>query len=502
MIRLDPVQFFRLLERVALPVAVGLLVTIVIRTVTESQWLVLGLVIACVVICFIIKNRSTTVIEWLFYLLIGLVVGGVLPIESVDNTYQPLFGERVEVAGVVSSDTEYRGSYQLFYVKPEIINSVALDTKLPKLLITTDVYQSINYGDRVLVSGVIQPIENFTTDSGRDFSYTQYLLVRGVAGQISYARISPTNAHQSSIRRTLARVKSHYLSILGQRLPEPHVSLAGGITVGANDALGEEIDSQFRRVGLTHIVVLSGYNVAIIILALATVLAFLPYWLAGLVSFSGIWLFVLLVGASTTIVRAGIMASIAVVSRLYGSEISGLSLLSLAVIVMSIHQPLIVVHDPSFQLSVLATLGIVVVAPIIEVYATKLPTRFGWREVIVTTLATQVTVIPWIVYLMGEFSMVSLVANVLVLPIVPLAMAAVFLIYVFHSWLGILSSVATAISFAALGYIFFIARVIGSWQFASISVPPISFSIIVFVYLVIALLLFKVHTRNIHQKLY
>jgi competence protein ComEC len=424
-----------------------------------------------------------------------MTVGFLMPINSSIALYHNYYDQTVQLPAVVVKAPEYRESYQRLIVSPtDFANQPG-----SKLLITSDVYQKFIVGDEVLMRGKIKPIENFMGETGREFNYQNYLALQDVSAQIRFARLEHTGNFEPSIKRTLAILKGHYLNALSYKLPEPHSSLAGGITVGANDALGDQVDELFRRTGLTHIVVLSGYNVAIVILALSSALAFLPYWIAAGISFAGIWLFVFLVGASATIIRAGIMASIAVVSRLYGSEVSALGMLAAAVILMTINQPLITLYDPSFQLSVLATIGIIVVTPIIERYFKFVSPKLGLREIVVTTLATQITVIPWLVYLMGQFSIVSPLANVLVLPAVPWAMLGSFLTYVFSAVLPIFSSLFALISYGLLDYIFVISNNLGSWELASLTVSSLPFYLITIIYILIGLLLYKLQRHYLKQ---
>ena len=436
------------------------------------------MILVIAIILFAVKKHFSGIKLITVGIIVGFLISGLYQPVAIDSS---LYGKKINVAGVVDSDPEYRETYQRFYLKTQDV----------RLLVSTDMYQKIFIGDHVVVSGELNLPESFVSESGRRFDYVNFPRAKSVVGIVSYATVHKGIDQPRGIKSRLGQIKRHYLKVIASHIPEPQSSLAGGITVGASDAMGEKSDRLFRRVGLTHIVVLSGYNVAIVVLALSTALAYLPYWLSATVSIGGIWLFVLLVGGSATIVRAGIMTMIAVVSRLYGSQLSGLTLLSLAVILMLVHNPLILLYDPSFQLSVLATIGILVVSPIIDPFFKRIPKKFGLREIVVTTLATQLTVIPWIVYLIGDFSVVSPLANVLVLPIIPIAMASVFLIYVL-STIWIMSIIATLISFILLSYIFKVSEFIGSWQYASLTLPPISIWIVGLIYLFIFYVLKKV----------
>ncbi len=500
--RLTSENVISFVNTACVPASIGLVFIIGLRLQKYSNSInLVGMVSLLIILLITIVvarnlNLSNTNKLQIAALFNGVILGLLLPLLSTGSIYTQSFNTKVNFKAVIIAEPEYRSSYQRLVVQPVEIQSSVGQTNQENILVTTDVYQDFDLGDEVTISGKLEPIENFVGDTGREFNYQGYLAVRNIKSQVRFAQVIPNGQVHESLARLLSGLKRHYLSVLSRTLPEPHSSLAGGITVGANDALGDRNQELFRRVGLTHIIVLSGYNVAIVIIALGSILAFLPYWLSAMVSFAGIWLFVILVGVSTTIVRAGIMASIAVAARLYGSEVKPLAMLSAAIILMVLHNPLIVSNDPSFQLSVLATIGIISVTPIIEPYFKFVSVKLGLREIITTTLATQITVIPWIVYLIGDFSIVSPLANVLVLPVIPFAMAGALLIYVLSSLIPVLMIVAILITYGLLHYVFFISDTLGSWSLASLSLPPLSFAYITFLYALIGLLLYKLHLRN------
>src|SRR5690606_14946816 len=209
----------------------------------------------------------------------------------------------------------------------------------------------------------------------------------------------------------LANVREKYVSSIQKILPEPHASLGAGITIGAADTLGEKWENRFRDTGTIQIVVLSGYNVAIVTETTMRLLSFLPLAISSALGAVGILLFVIVTGASATIVRAGIMAAIALFARFTGREASSLRLLALAVVGMLLWNPLILFHDPSFQLSVLATLGLILLTPIVSKYLSWVTEKVGLREIISATLATQIFVLPFLIWMTGNVSLISPVAN-------------------------------------------------------------------------------------------
>jgi competence protein ComEC len=177
----------------------------------------------------------------------------------------------------------------------------------------------------------------------------------------------------------------------------------------------------FTIAGLLPIVVLSGYNVMIVADGVLRGLAFLPkrssVGLAGLVVF----LFVAAAGGGSSAFRAGLMALLALFARGTGRTYDALRALGAVFVLMLLVNPLLLVDDPGFQFSFVATLGLIIGTPLIEPKMKWVRNGF-LREILATTIAAQVAVLPILLYQTGNLSLVALPANALVLPFVPLTM--------------------------------------------------------------------------------
>ncbi|MCH8329246.1 MAG: ComEC/Rec2 family competence protein [Nanoarchaeota archaeon] len=184
--------------------------------------------------------------------------------------------------------------------------------------------------------------------------------------------------------------------------------------LGTKQSLGEELKQDFIDTGIVHIVVLSGYNVTIVSDA---IVGFFGYFLSGMVAFSlgliSIVFFAIMTGAGATIVRASIMAILVLIARRIGRTYEITRALLLAGLVMLIHNPWILVFDISFQLSFLATVGLIYLAPRFEKYVRFLPKFWDIRGIFAATIATQLFVLPFILYKMGTLSLVSPFVNLL-----------------------------------------------------------------------------------------
>ncbi|MBI4114574.1 MAG: ComEC/Rec2 family competence protein [Candidatus Niyogibacteria bacterium] len=259
---------------------------------------------------------------------------------------------------------------------------------------------------------------------------------------------------------------------IGDILPEPHASFLGGLTVGARRSMPQDLLDDFRKVGVIHIVVLSGYNVTIIARALAGFLGlFLPWMASIFAGIIGIILFTILTGAAAPVVRASIMAIFIYTAHATGKVNRVIIALLIAGTFMLIQNPKILRFDPSFQLSFVATLGLIYLAPYFERKLQWLPKRFNIREAATATISAQIAVTPLILSMMGTFSVVALPVNMLVLLSVPYAMFFGFIAGVL-GWIShIIAFPFTWIAYLLLEYELRIVDIFSSLPFAQISIP-------------------------------
>jgi competence protein ComEC len=179
-------------------------------------------------------------------------------------------------------------------------------------------------------------------------------------------------------------------------------------------------------------------------------------------------LFAIMTGASSTTVRASIMALVVILARGVGRRYDVVRGLTLAASVMVLQNPRILVFDIGFQLSFLATLALIYVSPIVTEWLAFIPERFGLREILVTTVATQVFTLPFILYSMGEISIISLVTNVLVLPCVSPAMFSGFMVGLLGFMHPVIAFPAIAVTNVILTYMIAVVGFFGPLPFSAL----------------------------------
>jgi len=306
----------------------------------------------------------------------------------------------------------------------------------------TKLYPKFSFNDPVSFKGKLLLPANFGSGSDRTFDFRGYLAKDDIYYEMISAVVEKSDAKKLESSKIgnnffttavtdlicwLYSFKSKFVDNLNRNLGEPHAALASGLVVGEKAALGKDLLADFRTVGLIHIVVLSGYNITVVADAMRRILSFLPRLWGISVGGIGIALFGILVGGGATVVRSCLMAGIALFAEIIRRDYSVIHALMFAGLLMLIQNPMILLHDPSFQLSFLATLGLILLASPIEKRLTFVPEKFGMRGIVASTIATQIFVSPYILYMMGQISIIGMVVNILVLPFIPITMLFVFL---------------------------------------------------------------------------
>ena len=364
------------------------------------------------------------------------------------------------------------------------------------VLVIADRGVPLSYGEVVQVTGVLKRPETFATELGRTFNYPGYLQARGVHYVLPYAEVQVVDHEKGNLLfRHLLQFKQRFIHSIEMVLQEPHAGLSVGLLLGVKQSLGE-LEDVFRTAGITHIVVLSGYNIMLVVLFVTYVLSFLLPWRLRLVcGLVAIALFACMVGLSATVLRASIMAGLILVAKLFGRTYAVVRALMLTGCLMLVFNPYLLVFDVGFQLSFIATLGLILFAPHLERYVEFMPKALGLREFLTATVATQLFVLPILLYQIGEFSAVAVIVNLLVLPMVPVAMLLTFATGMIGLVSVPLAQVCGYLAYASLWYIIEVARFFAGLPFASFTFPPFSFVLVVAAYGALGFVLYLLHTR-------
>ena len=403
---------------------------------------------------------------------------------------------RIIFRGIVDAEPEIKTKKQKIIIQTKEVEFL-LNHKKEKVsgraLVLFDKFPEYHYGDEVKITGQLKQPENFIDETGKAFDYRAYLAKDDIYA-VSY---SPeveilASGKGNKIKEVLFSLKNSFKSNLAQTLPEPQNSLAKGLILGEKTGLPRDLLDIFAVVGITHIIALSGYNITIISETLRRAFDKLmisrdySFWLSvGLII-----VFVIMTGASASVVRAAIMGILLILARKSSRLYSIRNALIFTGVLMIYSNPKILRFDTGFQLSFLATLGLVYISPLLEKYVLWLPKFLDLQGIASATLGAQIAVLPLILFNFGKLSLIAPLTNVLILPIIPLAMFFAFLSGLFSWFALVFGKTAGWFAWLALSYQIKIAELSAKVPFAALEVK-ISWIWLVLAYVLLWLVIIR-----------
>jgi competence protein ComEC len=388
----------------------------------------------------------------------------------------------------VISSSESKDEYQVFSVRLQ--ND---DNRVRDVQVRTTLYPKYEIGEKVSLSGkVLEPKISLEHSDKKFFDYTAYLRTQNIGSEMFYPKIEKINYEVDGLRAKLGRLKNSMIDHIILYVSQPASSLASGMLFG-EDSFSQETKQLFRVAGLSHIIVLSGFNVAIIISFTLLIFSFLPFFFRIIFASISILFFIIMVGAEASMIRATSMAYISLLALSLGRQYEGRQALILSLLLIVLYEPYTLLHSASLHLSFIATAGIVYMSEPIDTLIGQYVSKKFVREILTTTLSAYFATLPYLMYTFGEMSLYAIIANVLVLPFVPFGMllsAIVVVTSFFSQGIALFFGFLTTIS---MNYSIACAKIVSLLPYASVSV---SVSLFVMVILYFFLSIFIICLKN------
>jgi len=366
------------------------------------MWLVLGGLLCAVSIW---KSRRALLVAALIGgMLIGLYRG------SVDQTllaqYAPYVGKTVVVKGIIDDDPSLAGTdtYALH------LRNVSTNGTSQRGIVYVTVGE---HGASVRRSDIVE-VKGALLGGFGNFAATMYR-----ASLVSATRPIPGDV--------ALEVRDAFADKVRQGIEEPSASLGIGFLLGQKSALPSQLVESLQIAGLTHIVVASGYNLMILVRLSKRLFEKVSRYLATLASGALIIGFIAITGLTPSMTRAGLVAALGIAAWYVGRKFHPVTLLLFAAAVTVMIEPSNVWGNVGWMLSFAAFAGVMLVAPIFTAYF------FGKEKVpfvaqlFIETSSAQLVTLPIITAIFGQLSVIALLANLLILPLIPLAMLLTFI---------------------------------------------------------------------------
>ena len=280
-----------------------------------------------------------------------------------------------------------------------------------------------HYGAEVEVSAELESPPVFD-----GFDYRRWLAHKGIHSVARRAHVETLACCTGNpLRRALLAVKDRGRTALAASIPEPEAALATGIVLGDARGIPERVDQAFRATNTTHVIAISGSNVAIVVgIMLAALAPLVGRRRAVPAVLIALALYTALVGADAAVVRAAFMGGIMLLGTALGRKGHALTALMASAWAMTVYRPGYI-DDLGFQLSFAATIGLLAFSePLSQRFGEPIAARLGagrggtlmsvTNEAVLITLAAQITTWPLIAHHVGQVSLVGLAANFLIVP--------------------------------------------------------------------------------------
>lgn len=325
----------------------------------------------------------------------GLYRGGLLQQQNL--SYQDFYYKKVTITGIASEDGFYSDSSQLEFT----VGSVKVDGKsIPgKVKIKGFGSPAVYRYDLVEATGKLYPS------------------VGSRQASMSYADINVIATTNSLIDN----IRTKFIIGIETSLPEPAASFAIGILVGQRSLLPEYLMEALTIVGLVHIVAVSGYNLTIIVNFVRRIGSKLSRFQLLFISLVLIYGFILISGFSPSIVRASLVSFLSLTAWYFGRKIRPALLILLVASITAFYNPYYIWSDIGWYLSFLAFVGILIIAPIL-ISLFRIKNNNGFASMAVESFSAQLMTTPLIMMIFGRVSLIGIIANIIIVPLVPLAM--------------------------------------------------------------------------------
>lgn len=405
------------------------------------------------------KKIIFSIFLFLIFFVLGFWRFNVDPKIKGNDDLNKMIGKSIEMQGFIVDDPEYRIGFSRFTLKTKYQNhDYFIQAK-------SDPYTKFYYGDKITAIVKLKKPENFLSQNGKEVNYIKMLAKDNIFYQadVVYVKQSSHN-NLSHLKYFLFKLKNKFIDSYRKNLSEPESSLIAGILFGDKSGFTDSYKQSFINSGTIHIVALSGYNITILAEFVMSLLSlFLSFTISSIFGILIIVLFVIMTGMTSTAIRSAIMALFAIMAKRFGMTSNASRALFIAGFIMLLINPMLLVYDISFQLSFLATFGLIYLSPIFEKKLLFVTSKFELRGILATTISATIITLPFLLYKIGYVSVVSVFSNILILSFMPFTM--------------LLGFIASLLSFISINFLFislnlilkyesFIAVLFGSFKFS------------------------------------
>ncbi len=480
------------MNRLIILYAISLILGILISSIFNSILIIsaVSILIALTIMLFFNDNKLYYYVAIIF-LLVGALEYIIINNTNIDK-YKDSLNHNIIIQGKIDSEPDIRPSKVMYVIKTQKIINDGQEKKISgKILLSTMKKENscfLSYGQEIRILGQINIPRPQSNLNG--FDYRRYLASKGISATVfapnENIKISKSMSGNKIIVLGL-NIRNRIISVINRCLPEKQAGLLNGILIGYKEGLNKEIQGQFSSAGLTHIMAVSGANVVFVMMPFLWIFNKIGInkRLANIIVIFILLLFVTITGFQPSVMRAVIMSIVVLLAQIIYKEPDILASIAFSAIVMLVYNPY-VLFDIGFELSYAATLGIVLFYKNIRNRLEFLHLPKILLETIATTLAAQLAVLPIIAYYFNKITVISLISNLLVVPIIGVITVLGEVIAILGQISIFLVQILCYIENSLLSFVLLITEKASDIPFATITIITPSILIVCIYYVFIA----------------
>ncbi len=355
-------------------------------------------------------------------------------------------------------------------------------------------YNRIKIGNVIAFKGTVKRAKNRRNPG--EFNYEEYLNKQGIAGTINcynFDELKIINTKADIIANTIFTIRKS----IDERIKELHnpetSALLKGILLADRSDIDYNIKNSFINSGVIHVLAVSGLHVGFISLIFFLLLGRVRIELRYILTIFGIILFLILTGAHASVFRASTMAIIYLIAKLTNRSTNGFNSIAIAALIILLIDPQ-ELFNPGFLLSFSAVISILIIYPIFSEKINQFKIKWFYKKLLLfisVSLAAQLGTLPFTLVYFNKLSVVSLFANLIVVPLIGIIVG-----------LGILTLVVSVISFQValifagtnqflVGLLFFFTNWVGNLKFSFIPIYNITILDGLFYFLFLSIIIYS-----------
>jgi len=403
----------------------------------------------------------------------------------------------ITLIGIVAEDPDIREKNTALTVNTQEVKYGSYSSPISgKVLVTTSRYPEYQYGDKLAIKGKL-----IAPQIKEGFNYRNYLRKEGIYSAMNWPGIEILGKDLGNpLMKSILSFKNKFKEADREFFSPPQLGLLEALTFGDESNVPKEWKDLFNNTGTRHITAVSGMNITIISSLILSFVLSLGLWRkhALLVSFFLIFVYILMIGAPASALRAAVMAGLLMLGQYFGRLVTSSRTVVFAAFFMVFLNPFLLKDDVGFQLSFLAVLGMIYFQPFFSEWMRLVPDPkvFPLKTVLATTFSAQIFTLPILIFNFGRISLISPITNIF---IVPLLAPITVLIFLF----GLISMIFIPFGFILfpvvwlfLEYIITVIELSAKIPYATLVIEKIYFGWLVFFYAVLGLIAWRLRNNR------